>query len=113
VAFVLFLLLTPNLGTSGYHFFENEDKVVHFGLFSVGAVLWMGHLIQNRQLNTGRAMAWIALFGIIFGGGTELLQGFIPGRGTDIRDFVVDTLGMAAGIIFQYFHQKRKKIRSN
>lgn len=68
------------------------DKVGHFGMFFLGALIWM----RAWPRSTARVLAG----GLAFGALTEIYQGVVPflGRSPDPYDFVADALGLIAGL---------------
>ena len=77
-------------------FFEipDLDKVVHWGIFVVFAVLWL-------RLGTSRwRYAWVALGGLVVAVVSELVQ-TIPwiGRDGEISDGITDMTGVLLGLI--------------
>ena len=82
-----------------------SDKVVHFLMFLPFVPLGCG-CFELRSKGPVRAiLAIVAAFatGCAFGGFTEFVQGFIPGRMADIDDFNADAAGLAAGAIISFF----------
>jgi VanZ family protein len=70
------------------------DKLVHAGLFFVAGVL------LGRGWH-GRASVWVllGLALLAFGGLTEGIQSFVPGRSASWGDVLADALGAAAGLL--------------
>lgn len=71
------------------------DKVVHFILFGTQSVL----LFAAIRFGAGRRF-WLAaalafVLTSLYGGSDEIHQLWTPGRSSDIRDWIVDTLGAA------------------
>lgn len=82
-------------------------KVAHFLEFcSLGFLLCLLlHLLCKR-------LSFALLFGALAGGIDECIQLFVPDRGPHIRDVLIDTLGVIAGIgvfIILLAIRKRKK----
>lgn len=78
------------------------DKLIHFGLFAVFGVLWMGVLCPLRG-TTGRRLwrqgAVLSLVGVLFAGGTEVYQHVLPiKRMGDPYDALADSVGVVAGV---------------
>ena len=66
-----------------------------------GLLAWLG-IIGLRRRGWPHSLALIAgcLFALVFGFWTETLQLSVPGRGLEIKDLVIDGLGIAiAGIL--------------
>jgi VanZ family protein len=68
------------------------DKVVHFSVYGL-----LGTLVC-RQGRGWRAAAWSVLAVSAFGATDEWHQSFVPGRESELADWVADTSGAAVGI---------------
>jgi VanZ family protein len=69
-----------------------DDKFAHFAVYGV-----LGTLVC--RLGRGwRAAVWAALVASAFGASDEWHQSFVPGRSTDIVDWLADTLGAAVAV---------------
>jgi hypothetical protein len=70
------------------------DKMVHFGIFAVFAVLW-------RRASGRAATVLIGVIGVIFAIVTELGQEIpIVNRDADFWDGLADSLGVVSGLVF-------------
>lgn len=89
--FILALCSIPGTSVPDLTLFS-FDKLGHFGMFFIGAVLWLR--AWPEQL--GRVFA----FGLAFSVGTELFQGLAPflGRSADPFDVIADVIGLVAGL---------------
>lgn len=69
------------------------DKVGHFVVFFIGALLWM----QAWPRSTARVLA----AGLVFAVLSEIYQGLMPflGRSPDPFDVAADALGLIAGLM--------------
>lgn len=76
---------------------EVNDKVKHFGAFFVLGFLMC--YVTNSPLKLKRFLA-IAAIGMTYAAIDETTQHFIPGRYPDRMDFVADSIGLWAAIIF-------------
>lgn len=87
--------------------FPQQDKVVHFICYGI-----LGLLLANAlQL---RKRYWIALLlASMYGITDEFHQYFVPGRSTDMLDWLADTAGAAAGAYFFAFVVKKLSARSD
>lgn len=86
----------------------HPDKLVHLFIFAVFAFLLInGFRKQNNPPFIKRyALAWAIGIGLIMGGMTELLQGWlIPGRVADWKDFFADTIGTMGIVIPLWAHR--------
>jgi len=51
----------------------------------------------------------IILFGVIIAGFTEVLQQYIPNRGMDLIDFILNLVGVSFGVLFYLILEKTKQ----
>jgi VanZ family protein len=84
---VLFTIVPPSLRptTAVSHYFE------HFASFAFAGTLY--------YLAYAGPLARQLLIAVLFSGGIELLQNFVPGRHSRVRDFVVDAAGGCIGMV--------------
>lgn len=68
------------------------DKAVHFAVYGLLATL------VCRQGRGWRAAGWSALAVSAFGATDEWHQSFVPGRSTELADWLADTLGAATAV---------------
>jgi len=69
------------------------DKLQHCAAYAVG-----GAALAHASGVRGRA-PWLAVvLGVLYGASDELHQWFVPGRSSDVRDWLADTLGVLAGV---------------
>ena len=81
---------------------RNLDKLLHFGAYSVLALLSAWALTRGRlRAATSPVLLAACLITILYGGTDEFHQSFVPGRDADVFDLVADALGAfaAAGAI--------------
>ncbi len=69
------------------------DKVAHFGAYTL-----LGLLLARGQARSGIAVLWAVAAGLLIGGLDEFYQGFVPGRATELADWIADALGVLTGI---------------
>jgi len=68
------------------------DKVAHFAVYGL-----LGTLVC--RLGRGwRAAVWAVVAASAFGVSDEWHQSFVPGRSTEVADWVADTLGAAVAV---------------
>lgn len=87
-------LPTPDL-------FENEDKLHHFlAYFGMGTLAWraLGHLPLRRELILLIGFGFCSVYGL----SDEWHQSFVPGRNTNIMDWVADSAGGLIGVLIYY-----------
>jgi len=72
------------------------DKLQHCVAYAVGGAA-LAHAAGAR----GRGpWPWPAVaLGVLYGASDELHQWFVPGRSSDLRDLLADTLGVLAGVL--------------
>jgi hypothetical protein len=71
----------------------NFDKVVHWGIFVVFAILWL------RAITSKRRYTWVALGGAALTAISELVQELPAiGRDATVGDAVGDMIGVAVGL---------------
>lgn len=77
------------------------DKIAHFGAYGLLASLWVRALAA--RLSPGRAafLAWgiAALYGV----SDEFHQHFVPGRSTELADWLADSSGAAVAVLLYTF----------
>lgn len=79
------------------------DKIVHIFIFGVFTVLMLTGLARHYgTLRSSFAFAALSIgIGIMYGGITELLQGYVFfGRTASIYDFIANCVGCFAGYLF-------------
>lgn len=70
--------------------YDQFEPAAHFVCFAV-----LGLLVFATRLPLGRA--WLIVLLVGYSVATELLQDLVPGRTPELRDFVQDIAGLAAG----------------
>lgn len=70
------------------------DKLQHSLGYGLG-----GFLIARAVGARGRVTLLAIVIGSLYGASDELHQWFVPGRDSDVLDWVADTLGVAAGAL--------------
>jgi len=110
--FILILLGLPRSDFPDISFLNipNLDKVVHAGLFFVFIFLLCRGFAMQQKFSFLKKTPLLSSFviGIFYGGLTEILQAtvFIERTG-DFFDFLADTAGCFAGLIFFVFLKKK------
>jgi len=77
-----------------------SDKGLHLLAYMILSFLLASAINPYKKINWRKAAVWwvllvIACYGIV----DELLQGYVAGRSSDIRDFVADLAGTFTGLI--------------
>lgn len=80
--------------------------VAHFGVYAVLMVLWAKALIVGTGWPPARA--WLVAFVIcsLYGISDEYHQRFVPGRVSDVFDWLTDTLG--AGVAWWWLARRER-----
>ncbi|HET9950968.1 MAG TPA: VanZ family protein [Candidatus Eisenbacteria bacterium] len=102
VAYVgLIFSLSSIRGTDIPSGFPNMDKLAHLLEYSLLGLL-LGRAIRFTMAGRGRVAASFAtvLAGALVGMADELYQRGVPGRSSDIRDWMVDVLAVSASVVF-------------
>ena len=84
-------------------------KTAHFTEFCVlGVLLYLSCLVWRLRLPM---LAWVPALAIA--GLDELIQSFVPGRSSELRDVLIDAAGALAGclvcLLWQRLRQKRRR----
>ena len=89
------------------------DKIVHFCMFFPFPILafFAYDKLTQTPLQALAALLCICAFGGIFAGLTEIVQGMLPYRSQDIKDYNADLLsiGISGLLVFVYDISKMKK----
>ena len=101
------LLFLPDDNLPSQELIPHQDKIAHFVLFSVFSVLWLTAFRRNSLVKEKLTIVIILLFGLILAGLSELIQEKIPGRSADPVDFLIDLIGLSAGMFFHFLIEKR------
>ncbi|MCB9170497.1 MAG: VanZ family protein [Flavobacteriales bacterium] len=109
---ILVLCLIPGKDLPDWDWFDlfDLDKPVHFTLFGVQMVLTALAFHPQYADPAGRSKALGLAFGacVAYGGLTEVMQGaLLMGRTADITDFIANTLGCLAGLVYLRRRAKR------
>jgi VanZ family protein len=91
-AIVLTLTSLPSVPASP---FEGGDKVVHAVMYGVLAALV--HRAVSSDLNSSRPLVIVVAALMTFAALDEWHQRLIAGRSADVRDWIADVAGIAAG----------------
>lgn len=80
----------------------NIDKAVHFIMyFGLCSVLWFEYFKSHERAEAKRLIPWAIIAPIIFSGLIEIGQQlFTPTRVGDWEDFLFNTLGCIAAVLF-------------
>ncbi len=73
------------------------DKAIHFAEYgALGALLLVA--LRESGVALHRAAVLAALVAGLYGASDEVHQSFVPERDADVRDWLADTIGGAAGV---------------
>ena len=80
-----------------------DDFILHTIEYSIfGFLLSRAFLKENYQLNW-KINIMIILIGVLYGLSDEFHQSFVPGRYTELSDFIADSSGVMIGLILFLF----------
>ena len=91
-----------------------NDKGAHFIEYAILGALY-AYAVQRTwpQLSLLRALAVAVVLTSAWGYVDEIHQAFVPGRNSDARDWIADTLGAFAGVaIAGVFDRVRRRVPS-
>lgn len=86
------------------------DKIVHFSIYGLFAVLLSRDLAQVTARWSAAVLAIV--IAVAFGAVDEWHQGFIPGRSTDIADWRADSAGAAGGALLFALYSRIRASRT-
>jgi VanZ family protein len=79
------------------------DKLQHVLGYGAG-----GFLLARAAGVRGRGLVAAIALGLLYGASDEVHQAFVPGRNSDVQDWLADALGVAAGAFIQRFITLRR-----
>lgn len=71
-------------------------KIAHFSIYTLVGLLLMG-LMSTYNIKQFDQLAISLIIGVIYASSDEIHQAFIPGRGAQITDVILDTMGVLTG----------------
>jgi VanZ family protein len=74
------------------------DKLQHTLGYAAG-----GFLLARAAGVRGRGLVIAIALGLLYGASDEVHQAFVPGRNSDVHDWLADALGVVAGAFIQRF----------
>ena len=88
-----------------------SDKAAHFVEYAILGGLYAHAVLRTwPQLSLLRALAIAAALTSAWGYLDEIHQAFVPGRNSDVRDWVADTLGAIVGcVLVSMFERARRR----
>ena len=87
-------------GRSKLWFKNDVRKLAHILIYLVLAILVNITFISHFQRNKTVCVILTAVFCTLYAISDEIHQYFVPGRGMEIKDVVIDCIGVLTGIIF-------------
>ena len=72
-------------------------KIAHYSIYTLVGVLLMG-LMSTYKLKELDRLAISLIIGVIYASTDEIHQVFVPGRGPQITDVILDSMGVLTGI---------------
>lgn len=84
------------------------DKLAHVGVFAgLSFLILLGFFIKERK-HTRKQLVITLTISIVYGSFLEYLQTYVPGRMTDLYDFIANCTGGVVGvIIFSIFTRQK------
>lgn len=84
------------------------DKLAHVGVFAgLSFLILLGFLIKERK-HTRKQLVITLTISIVYGSFLDYLQTYVPGRMTDLYDFIANCTGGVVGvIIFSIFTRQK------
>ncbi len=80
--------------------FEYIDKLLHFGAFVIYGLSLQVALVANlHKTRTKKIKFIVLLLAAIFAASDEIHQFFVPGRSSDILDWLADMLGVCLSLL--------------
>ncbi len=91
---------------------EVSDKIKHFIAFAIFTFMFSlsFHFYTKKSSEIFKLLKIVIIVAIIYGGLTEFLQTYVPGRSGDLFDFSLNVLGSIAGLIAFWQFIKFSKI---
>lgn len=88
-----------------------SDKAAHFVEYAILGGLYAHAVLRTwPQLSLLRALAIAAALTSAWGYLDEIHQAFVPGRNSDVRDWIADTLGAIVGcVLVGTFERARRR----
>lgn len=90
-------------------------KLAHFSIYTLVGFLLMS-LFSTYELQERKRILFTLIIGILYAISDEIHQAFVPERGPQITDVMIDSLGVTFGIIIvltllKTYYKIKKKVR--
>lgn len=107
VLLIFFVSSRPYLQSPGPDF-KYKDKVAHAAEYAILGALLFGNV--RWTVSRSRLTTFLFLFavGVSVGALDEMFQGYVPGRRTDVTDWLADAVGVATGIVVLMYARPRR-----
>lgn len=73
-------------------------KVAHFSIYTLVGILLMA-LFSTYKLEEKNRFSYSLIIGVIYAISDEIHQCFVPGRGPQVTDVILDSMGVLLGIL--------------
>lgn len=73
-------------------------KIAHFSIYTVVGFLLMA-LFSTYKLEEMNRFSYSLIIGVVYASSDEIHQCFTPGRGPQVTDIIIDTMGVLLGIL--------------
>ena len=109
ILYWILLFTATSLPAAHVPSFAISDKIKHFSaFFGLSVLLSLTLLYQNKVLLFKKYfIAAAVIISSFYGLVDEIHQSFVPGRNSEFLDWVADSLGAAAGVLFVYYLLKK------
>lgn len=77
-------------------------KVAHFSIYTVVGFLLMS-FVSTYNLKERKRVLMSLCIGILYATSDEIHQAFVPGRGSQVTDVMIDSMGVVLGILIVLF----------
>ena len=100
MAFIFFLSAQPHPDALVPIGFEGDDVAAHLALYAgLGVLLWRAAGRAGGRLLERRPGRWTLAIGCSYAVSDEIHQAFVPVRSPQVADVVIDSVGVALGIV--------------
>lgn len=109
VALIFFASSRPYLHAPGPDF-QFKDKLAHAVEYGLLGWLMARTARPTRQLHPAIEVLWFVALGAGIAGFDELFQGTVPGRMTDVTDWIADVIGLLLGTTLAVMSARRSRL---
>ena len=87
-------------------------KLAHFSEYALLGFSLMLHIAQiEKKIFVRLPWLWAWMVGTLYAASDEFHQGFVAGRGPSVRDVMIDSSGVIAGVLLILWILRRRKRR--